>query len=176
MNRYIVFLRGINVGGNATISMATLKHLLTNEGYSQVDTYLNSGNVILETKKSKEDTEKHLQQLIEQQWGLTVAVFVKSKEDLEFILANNPFDSETESDNSKRMVVMFHETISSGRGMVILKDEKEDADYYLKDNLIYIYYKVGVGRAKVTNPTIKQLLKRPSTSRNWNTMTKIVDK
>jgi uncharacterized protein (DUF1697 family) len=176
MSRYAVFLRGINVGGNAIISMASLKQLLTAEGYKQVDTFLNSGNVILETEKNKIETEIHIREIIEQQCGLTIAIFVKSKDDLEFIVANNPFDADTEADNSKRMVVMFHEIVASGEKMTVLKDDKEDADYYLKGDLIYIYYKVGVGRAKVTNPTIKQFLKQVSTSRNWNTITKILKK
>ncbi len=176
MKRYVIFLRGINVGGNVTVSMASLKQFLTDKGYNHVETFLNSGNVILETEKSKQETEIHIQQIIEKQFGITIAIFAKSKEDLESIIANNPFNTDTEADNSKRMVVMFREAVVLGNKMTTFQDNQEDADYYLKGSLIYIYYKVGAGRAKITNPAVKQLLKQVSTSRNWNTITKMLDK
>lgn len=175
MKQYAVFLRGINVGGNATIPMGELKALLSGAGYIQVETFLNSGNVLLGTTKNPEETGCHIEQLIQQQFGLTISVFIRSREELEHIMANNPFDPEAEADNSKRMVALFHKAVTPGE-LVILRNEKEDADYYLKDNLLYIYYKVGAGRAKITHPLIKQLFKQVSTSRNWNTITKILAK
>lgn len=175
MNQYFVFLRGINVGGNATINMASLKQLLTINDYMHAETYLNSGNVILETEKNEENTEIHIQQIIEKQFGLKIAIFTRSKKDLEYIIANNPFDAETEADNSKRMVVMFRNPVAPENETIIIKDDKEDADYYLRENLMYVYYKVGAGKAKITNPEIKQLLKQISTSRNWNTITKLLE-
>lgn len=175
MNQYAVFLRGINVGGNTMIDMSSLKQILAGEN-NHVETYLNSGNLILETKKSKKEAEEEVKQVIEEQFNLSVAVFVKSKKDLENIVADNPFDAEAEADNAKRMVVMFHESVASDEKFTIFKDKTEDADYYLKGNVIYIYYKEGAGRAKISNPIIKQLLKQVSTSRNWNTITKMLGK
>lgn len=176
MKKYVVFLRGINVGGNAAINMAALKTALTDNGYGNVETYLNSGNVIVGTDSDKRETEESIEQIIEKYFKQKIAVFAASQDDLEYIVNNNPFDPVAEPDNSKRMVVLFMEPIADATPMTVYKDEKEDADYYLMSNLLYIYYKVGAGRAKITNPTIKQLLKQTSTSRNWNTITKMLEK
>jgi len=176
MNTYAVFLRGVNVGGNALIDMKALKDLLADEGYEQVGTYLNSGNIILATEMGKEETERHLEQVIEKRFGLRIFIFIKTAEELELIIANNPFDAETEPDNAKRMVVMFREAAGPADKTTIIKNNTEDADYYIRGNLLYIYYKTGVGKAKIVNPAIKRLLKEIATSRNWNTISKILEK
>ncbi len=139
MNRFAVLLRGVNVGGNMTVSMPALKLLLVNAGYTYVETHLNSGNVVLETEKDKAATEASIQQLIAQHFGLAIAVFVLSEEDLSYIVQHNPFDAETEADHSKRMVVVFREPIASDAETTLIKDEKEDANYYLRGKVAYIY-------------------------------------
>jgi uncharacterized protein (DUF1697 family) len=176
MNKYAIFLRGVNVGGHAAISMSLLKQLLADEGYRKVETLLNSGNVILETSESKDETETHIRQIIEKQFGLSITVFAQSKEDLEYITANDPFDAITEPDNARRMVAIFRNQVTPGGMPVVFKDDREDASYYLRRNLLYIYYKTGAERAKITNPAIKQLLRQDSTSRNWNTVSKMLER
>ncbi len=156
--------------------MSLLKQLLADEGYQKVETYLNSGNVIIETSKNKDETEIHIQQIIERQFGLSITIFAQSREDLEYMIANDPFDAGTEADNAKRMVAIFRNQLTPGGIPVVFKDDKEDANYYLRGNLLYIYYKTGAGRAKITNPTIKQLLRQDPTSRNWNTISKVLER
>lgn len=64
MPRYVVLLRGINVGGKNTLSMAALKRCLEDLGYSDVSTYINSGNVVLDSKKTARAIEAEIERVL----------------------------------------------------------------------------------------------------------------
>ena len=91
MKRFVALLRGINVSGKNKIPMAELKKDFENLGFTEVKTYLNSGNVIFSSQEER--TEKLTEQIeimIEEQFGFQVPVFVVSKAELEDILQNAP--------------------------------------------------------------------------------------
>lgn len=91
MKRYIALLRGINISGKNKVPMAELKQNFEKLNYTDVKTYLNSGNVIFSGKES--DTAKftnQIEEMIKNQFSLDIPVFVISKEELEDILHNKP--------------------------------------------------------------------------------------
>lgn len=89
--KYIVLLRGINISGKNKISMEELKKYLIENKYQSVYTYLNSGNIILESNESnKEDIVKNIHSLIEEKFDLEIPVFVISYLELENLLSNSP--------------------------------------------------------------------------------------
>lgn len=78
MEKYIVLLRGINVGGNCKVEMKKLKKVLEDSGYKNVTTYINSGNVILESKKSLAVLEKEIFAILKKTFGFDIPVLVKT--------------------------------------------------------------------------------------------------
>ncbi len=91
MNRYIAFLRGINVGGRNKIPMAELKKGFEELGFCDVKTHLNSGNVIFSSNGDHlEYLTKQIETMIKKQFALNIPVFVISKEELEDILLRAP--------------------------------------------------------------------------------------
>lgn len=91
MKRYVALLRGINVGGRNKISMAALKKEFEKLGFEEVQTHLNSGNVIFSV--DKEDIEKltkQIETMIKEQFGFEIPVFVIPQKRLEEILLNAP--------------------------------------------------------------------------------------
>lgn len=89
--KYIVLLRGINISGKNKISMEKLKKYLIENEYQSVYTYLNSGNIILESNESnKENIVKNIHSLIEEKFDLEIPVFVISYLELEDLLSNSP--------------------------------------------------------------------------------------
>lgn len=91
MQRYIAFLRGINISGKNMLPMAELKKELENLGFGEVRTYLNSGNVVFSS--DKDDKAKLTEQIgimIKRQFALDIPVFVILREELEDILHNAP--------------------------------------------------------------------------------------
>ena len=91
MNRYIALLRGININGKNKISMAELKSVLNENGFIDVQSHLNSGNIIFSTAiNSKESLAQKIKSLIAEHFGLGILVFIISQQDLADILAHAP--------------------------------------------------------------------------------------
>lgn len=91
MNRYIAFLRGVNVSGKNKVSMAELKSSFEKLGFEEIKTYLNSGNIVFSS--DREDCESfpnQIEAMIQEQFGFNVPVFVIPKDELADILCNAP--------------------------------------------------------------------------------------
>ena len=84
MKRYIAFLRGINVSGKNKVPMAELKQGFERLDYTEVKTYLNSGNVIFSSNEADTiKTTSRIEEMIKNQFSLDIPVFVIQKEELE---------------------------------------------------------------------------------------------
>lgn len=91
MNRYIAFLRGVNISGKNKLPMAELKNGFEGLKYIEVKTYLNSGNVIFSSDENDiEVVTKQIVMMIKSQFGLDIPAFVIVKEELQDILRNAP--------------------------------------------------------------------------------------
>ena len=91
MKRYIAFLRGINISGKNKVSMAELKQGFVRLDYTDVKTYLNSGNVIFSSDEADTiKTTSRIEEMIKNQFGLDIPVFVISKEEIKDILYHAP--------------------------------------------------------------------------------------
>ena len=91
MKKYLALLRGINISGKNKVPMAELKKDVEALGFTEVKTYLNSGNVSFES--SERDTAKlreMIERMLQVQFGLTIPVFVILQEDLMDILCHAP--------------------------------------------------------------------------------------
>ena len=91
MKRYIAFLRGVNISGKNKVPMEELKKGFEEMGFSEVRTYLNSGNVIFSSDEGgMEGFTNQIETMIQRLFGIDIPVFVISKETLEDILAHAP--------------------------------------------------------------------------------------
>ena len=82
MNKYIVLLRGINVGGNNKLPMTELRTLLSDNGYKNVATYIQSGNILLYSTNSTEKINEHITRLIKQQFDYNIPVVTLTAEEI----------------------------------------------------------------------------------------------
>lgn len=172
---YIIFLRGVNVGGNAVIKMDALKSALGENNYKEVKTYINSGNLVIRTGEAREKLKEKIKRIIRARFGLPVEMIIKTEKELKDIIKKDPFDSEKEADNSKRMVVLLSGKIAGDGKSLLNADKKIEEHFYLKDDLLFIYYYNGMGRSKFTTNFIEKRLHVTATARNWNTMLKMVE-
>ena len=107
MPTYISLLRGINVGGNNKIKMAELKTMYESLDFQNVETYIQSGNVIFDSKRKDRRTLKEaISEAIKTTFGFDVEVLLRNKEDFDWLLQNNPFASVDEA-HQKQLYVMF---------------------------------------------------------------------
>jgi uncharacterized protein (DUF1697 family) len=100
LKKYILLLRGINVGGKNKISMKELKELLDENGFRDVVTYINSGNIIFSSENSDvEFLKKNCEALILEKFKLDLSVMIISAEELIEAISNSPYwwDADKES-------------------------------------------------------------------------------
>lgn len=168
-------MRGINVGGNAKVSMDILKQSLVAQKYSNVKTYINSGNLLVCTPQDKKTLRENIDEIIKKNFGLSVEMIVKTKAEIDHIINNDPFDKENETDNSKKVVMMLSEEIEPEKTAIFNTDSKIIEKFYVNGDLLYVYYHNGAGQSKFTINYVEKKLKVASTARNWNTMLKMAE-
>jgi uncharacterized protein (DUF1697 family) len=166
------FLRGINVGGNKKVAMSVLKAFFEDLGFTDVKTLLQSGNVVF-SGKSKNDAqlETLLEKEAQKRLKLECDFFIRTPEDLERVIANNPFPREAERDPS-HLIVLFLKTEAEQQHIdnlaaAIVGPERVEG----VGRETYVYYGEGMGRSRLTNVVIEKRIGR-ATGRNWNTIGK----
>jgi uncharacterized protein (DUF1697 family) len=168
--KFLCLIRGINVGGNNTVSMKQLNEVLTNHGYENVVTYINSGNVIFDSNKVKESITKEVESLIELFFNVQSRVLILSKDDF-FNVVNEIPAHFTNNDSFKTDVLFFIDNAKELASKLKFKDEIET--YKLTDTaLIY-----GVERKNQNKSTLLKIVGTPLyqvvTIRNVNTVRKL---
>lgn len=172
MQTYIVLLKGINVGGHKKVPMAELRELLTKMGFINVQTYIQSGNVILQSfQDNLHDMEEKIQRVLLNHFGFEVSVLVKKKEDLQRIFKDSPF---SEEEKKASYFIMLHDIPDAD--LVQLASEKvyEGEDYKIIKDCIYYFSAKGFGQAKFNVKFFEGKLKTFATSRNYNTILKLL--
>lgn len=175
MTTHLALLRGINVSGHNMIKMDALKTLLESVGFKNVQTYIQSGNVFVDTE---EDNAAKVGFLIKQEifraMGHEVPVIVINQEDLKACLANNSFLKEIEID-TKKLYVAFVSTQLKPENINDLKISQFKPDEVQIDkNRIFIKYAVGAGKTRFDQKYIEKKLNVQATIRNWNTINQLL--
>lgn len=166
---YIAILRGINVSGSKKLPMVELRELLSNLGFTEVQTYIQSGNVVFKSsEKNQEKLGNQIAQAIKKQYDYDVPVLVKTIDQWKTAIANNPF---TERDISKQAIT-FLATIPKETTIDI--DSKGD-QFKIINSEVYLYCPNGFGRSKLSNNLFERKLKTQATTRNWRTIYKLLD-
>ena len=172
--KHIALLRGINVSGQKIIKMAELKVHFENLEFENVQTYIQSGNVIF---CSKEKDNKKLKKIIESKihevYNFSVSVIILTKEDLQSAISNSPFN-ENNSDISK-VYISYLDSIPDEIPLAELDKYKSPTEEFrIIGNNIYLYFPDGYGRTKLNNNILEKKLNVRSTSRNWKTSNKLL--
>lgn len=167
----IAMIRGINVGGNKMLSMAVLKELCVGLGLADVQTVLQSGNVVF--RSAKKISAQALEKAIRQKTGLDVRVFLRTPAELEKVVAANPFPDEAKSDPS-HLLVMFLEREMTEKAKAALRDASAAGPerVHIGTEELYIHYGEGMARSKLVLD--ERRLGVSGTARNWNTVTRLL--
>jgi len=172
MNTYIALLKGINVGGHKKVPMAELRELLTNSGLENVQTFIQSGNVIFQTPKSDIITiENNIQKDILGHFGFDVSVLLRTRESLKRIFDDCPF---SEGIKKASYFTILHDTPSEELVKIASEKVYEGEEYQIIKDCIYFYCEKGYGRAKFNMIFFERKLETTGTARNYNTMVKLL--
>ena len=170
---YAVLLRGINVGGKNKLAMPRLRQVLADAGHAAVRTYVQSGNVVLESKAKPAALAAAIHDRIASSFGLDIAVVVRSASELADIAAHNPF-LRPDADPSRNLHVAFLESTPAAGAAAKLDPHRAAPDeLHLRGREIYLWCPEGMGRSKVMIG-VERLLATSATVRNWRTVTELV--
>jgi uncharacterized protein (DUF1697 family) len=162
---HIALLRAVNVGGTSKLSMSDLKALCEKAGFTDVQTYIQSGNVLFRSDLSADDAGKVLNDALAGVMGKAPGVMVRSRKQLEAIARNNPF---ADAKPNYLMVNFLPEKApDDALDKLVAPDDEE---VHVAGHEIYVHYPNGSGRSKLKLPALKQ-----ATSRNLNTVRKLAE-
>lgn len=171
MTTYIALLRGINVSGHRMIKMEDLKNVLGELNFTNIRTYIQSGNIIFETeKKDPAYLEKQIEEKILNHFEFQVPVVIRTRTELDIIHNNNPFLGKRSEPADKLHVTFFPEQpekehLKKIEGLLFLPDE-----FIVSGREVYLFCPNGYGRTKLTNQFFENKLKLTATTRNWKTI------
>ncbi|MDN5213495.1 DUF1697 domain-containing protein [Fulvivirgaceae bacterium BMA12] len=175
MKRYVALLRGINVSGQKKIKMAELRAHLAELGWQDIQTYVQSGNVIFESDAGdRQVLGSQIEKKILEKYGFDVAVLVKSGEELRYILENNPFIKRGQEDTSRLYVTLLANQPTPEALKKLETIDHSPEEFILDGQTIFFFSPNGYGKAKMSNNFFEQKLKVAATTRNWNTINKLV--
>ena len=172
MKTYITLLRGINVSGKNIIKMNVLKQLCTEIGLQNVQTYIQSGNIIYQSVEVDSSIlSKKIQDKILSTLNLTVPTLTLDIDQFEEILVQHPFTKEEEL---AQLYITFIDCTPQQEGINSLEEKKNTLELlHTTDNAIYLVANIGYGKTKITNALIENKLKVTATTRNYKTCLKI---
>lgn len=174
MNTYIAWLRGINVGGNKVIKMQDLKATLGTLPFRNVRTYIQSGNVVFESEAlTGEGLAEMISGKIQESFGFEVPVIIRSLEELEAVIAGNPFP-QSEPEAFKRLYVSFLAAEPAADALEKIRPYEEGADQVrVIGKEMYTLYETSISESPLFKVPFDKLLGVALTARNWNTLNKV---
>ncbi|SOE96162.1 Uncharacterized conserved protein, DUF1697 family [Burkholderia sp. D7] len=165
MTTYAALLRAMNVGGTGKLPMTELRAMCTSAGFSNVRTYIASGNVVFESKLAEASVKARLEGSLESYAGKPVGILVRTGAELVAVLAGNPFKSE-----APNLTVAIFLDAPPPPDFLDSVSGRQTEQIALGTREIYVYYKDGIARSKLKIPAAKT-----GTARNMNTVAKLVE-
>jgi uncharacterized protein (DUF1697 family) len=171
--RQIVLLRGINLGPRNRVAMPRLRNLLEAAGFADVATYVQSGNVVLTSRKKPDSVAEQCARLIATELGLDIAVVVRTRDELAAVVERNPLRDVAV--NPKRYQVSFLAEEPSAELVERLAATAVGAERLVAiGRELYAWHPDGVARSKLWARLAGRDLGITATARNWTTVTALL--
>jgi uncharacterized protein (DUF1697 family) len=167
---YVALLRGVNVGGKSKVSMKDLAALFESLGHSEVTTYIQSGNVIFDSRSSLKNASV-IESRIADTFGLDVSVVLRTPAELAKVLDRNPFP---DADAATLHVTFLAKPPSKAAFARIDASKYAPEEFALGAKEIYLHLPNGMGRSKLA-PALVRPAGPEATTRNWRTVTTLLE-
>lgn len=175
MTTFIALLRGINVSGHKKIPMAELRELCTGCGYADVQSYIQSGNLIFKSSGTAEAIELALEKAIAAKFGFTVDVLVRSAQKWPALQQGNPFPQAAEAEPNLVMMALAKRPPNQDAVATLRERAKNGERIESAGEAIWFHYAQGVAGSKLSPALIDRLVGSPVTARNIRTVQKLAE-
>ncbi|MBS1589213.1 MAG: DUF1697 domain-containing protein [Bacteroidetes bacterium] len=175
MELFIALLRGVNVNGKNKLNMQVLRQSLEQAGYNEVQTYIQSGNILFKSAEINVDyLQKALQKLIFSQFKFSVPVIVLTNEQLSKILIENPFLSDL-SVNVKGLYYCLLQQYPQNSSQCLKNIPESKDNFIITGKTVYLLVQNGYGNTKLNNNFFEKKLNVTATTRNHQTLQKLLE-
>ena len=174
MNTIIALLRGINVGGHNKLPMRDLKAILAEIGLVNVQTYIQSGNVVCQTNRTDLPAlSEEISAAIGESHGFVPRILLMGLADLATAVSQNPYPAT--DDQHKTLHFYFLESAPTNPDLASLEAIKTETEQFaLMGKVFYLYAPEGIGRSKLA-AKVERALGVPATARNWRTVSTVLE-
>jgi len=171
--KQIVLLRGVNVGARNRVAMPALREALKEAGMGEATTYLQSGNVALDSAAKPDALARACEELIAERFALQVAVVVRTRAELAKVVQRDPFGDV--ADQQKLYQVTFCARKPDRAALAKVAERAVEGERLLAHGReIYAWFPHGVARSKLAAQLSGHDLGVVATARNWTTVTKLL--
>lgn len=167
MRTLIALLRAVNVGGTGKLPMAELRSIAKAAGFTDVRTYIQSGNLVFSSDQELLVVREALEQRLERYAGKPVGILLRTADEMQEVLDANPFPQAEPS----KVGVLFLDAAPPSDTDATVKGQA-DEEVALGHREVYIHYPSGMGRSKLRMPALATM--SAGTTRNINTVAKLV--
>lgn len=176
MPRYIAFLRAINVGGH-TVRMDFLRQLFESLGFSKVETFIASGNIVFETTaKNAQVLQRKIEGRLREALSYEVATFIRTDAELAAVANYQPF-SQSDLDSAVALNVAFlTDRLDDKSSQKLMALRTEIDDFHIHEREIYWLCRKKQSGSKISNVVLEKALGQKSTLRGANTVKKMAAK
>jgi uncharacterized protein (DUF1697 family) len=169
MERRVVLLRGINLGPRNRIAMPELREALAEAGHKNVRTYVQSGNVVLDSDQAPATLEREVERLIEDRFELEIPAVVRTGEELQEVVRQNPL-ADVVTDPKRYQVSFLAAPLEPARVKELRAVATGSERLVALGRELYAWHPDGVARSKLWAKLAGTGLKVKATARNWNTV------
>lgn len=175
VTRYVALLRGINVGGRNKVPMADLREAFEEEGFDDVATYIQSGNVLFETDAPKATLEDRIEALLERRYGVPLVVVVRSHRQLREVVTKAP-EGFGQSPDLHHSDVIFLKAPLTSRAAFAVVSLREGVDRAWPGTGVLYMQRLSARRAQSRMSRIAMTPEyKLMTIRSWSTTSKLLD-
>jgi uncharacterized protein (DUF1697 family) len=172
MPRFVALLRSVNVAGRS-LGMARLRDVLSDAGFSDVTTYIQSGNVVFTSaSRSASTAATRAESAIKEAFSVDVPVLVRTRSELQRVVDRQPFAKR--HDPKSLHVTFLTEPAAAARVRAIDRTRYLPDEFDVDAREVYIACPSGYGRTKLNNTFFERALQTVATTRNWNTVQKLL--
>lgn len=169
------FLRGINVGGHHKVPMAELRQILTDMGFANVKTLLNSGNTVFETDQSNiEELESKIETHLNQQFKFSIPLILKSKNEILELVQKNPFEAISLHTDLRLYVSFLKTSAHTDKPLPYRSDDGGFEIISIHMNCICSVLDLSKTKTPDGMKVLENIFGKNITTRNWNTLLKMV--
>ncbi len=170
MQTYITILRGINVSGHKLIKMEALRTMFNDMKFENVETYIQSGNIVFKTIQAKcNNLEKNISKKIVDEFKFEVPVLVKTLQEMAEVVKYNPFIGKGKIDETKLHITFLSQEPEKSNIDKIENGAYANDKFVLTEKIVYLLCPSGYGNTKLNNNFFEKKLNVTATTRNWKT-------